>query len=478
MKICHIAGLLALPGALLLVVPEAQADPTRLWSTYYGNGDADGAYDVDLDGDDGVVTVGVANDSSGIAGNAVGYTTFDSTYNGGGDGFVTRFDASGSRLWGTFFGGDEADLLRGVAVDGDDSSIAFGTSQSTGLATLGDTTLSGASDGVLVKFAANGARSWSTYLGGNDDEEGLGVCVSPRGAIYVVGQTDSTSGLAFNANHQGALAGPADAFIARFEANGTLTWATYYGGEDGKTEASACAVDIKENVWVGGTTKASEGIALDGYDETYGGNGDGFVAMFDLEGTLVAATYYGGNGVDSVNGVTVVAEDAFHVFIGGYTDSDNTGDVIADDGTTRDGFSDGFVAKLDNILTTREWGTLIGGETDESVLAIDHDGLGLVLSGSTGSMTGIATVDGHQTSLGGDYDGFFATMDADDGAPYYATYIGGDGVDLSFGVTGNLGFAAVATAAQSSGLASVGAWDTTFTSPIDALISYFRLFTP
>jgi hypothetical protein len=475
----NIVGLFGLPAALFILVPEAHADPTRLWSTYYGDSGENGPYGVDLDGDDGVVAVGVGDTTSGVAGNAVGYTTFDATYGGDGDGFVTRFDASGSRLWGTYFGGSDVDILRSVAVDEGDNTIAFGTTASaSGLATVGDTTLSGAVDSVLVKFAPGGTRTWATYLGGDGEDEGTGVCVTLEGAIYVVGRTTSTSGLAFNAGHQSALAGPADAFVARFEADGTLRWATYYGGPQGETEARGCTTDAKEYVWVVGKTEASSGIALNGYDESYAGEGDGFVALFASEGELVHATYYGGTGVDAINGIACNPYEATHVYIAGYTDSANTGDVIADDGTTRSGFSDGFVAKLDHGLGVRAWGTLFGGEFDESVLAIDHDGEGLVLSGYTASTTGIATVDAQQTSAGGDYDAFFAAMDPSDGDPYYATYIGGVGLDMAFGVAGSLAFAAVGTGARSSGLASPGAWDTTFSPDLNALLSYFRLYTP
>lgn len=467
----------ALTGTFLLAVPAAHASPTRLWSTYYGGESDEGIYGLDLDGDDGVVVVGVGDSTTGVAGNAVGYTTFDSSYGGAADGYVARFDAAGDRLWSTYFGGDDLDTLRAVAVDGDDNIIAVGVTQSaSGLATVGDTTLSGGSDAVLVKFAPDGTRTWATYFGGNDVETGFGVCVSPTGAIFIVGSTKSTTGVAFNAATQSTLVGTSNAFIARFEDDGTLTWATYYGGA--VTQAQACAVDPKEYLWVTGTTTSTTNIALDGWDNTHNGSTDAFVALFDQDGELVRGSYYGGSDFESGYGITVDPESSGAVYVAGYTDSENTGDVIADDGTSLTGFRDGFVARFNVTLDDRVWGTYFGGENGEVFYDIEYDGEGLVLSGYTDSTTGVATLDGHQTVAGGDYDGMFVAMDASDGSPYYATYIGGGDIDQSFGVAGNFATAAVATADQSGGLASVGAWDAIFDGDLDGLISYFQMYTP
>jgi len=71
--------------------------------------------------------------------------------------------------------------------------------------------------------------SYSTYLGGSDYDEGLGIAVDGSGSAYVTGYTFSTDFPTLNPiqTYQSA----ADAFVTKFSSSGnSLVYSTYLGG--------------------------------------------------------------------------------------------------------------------------------------------------------------------------------------------------------------------------------------------------------
>lgn len=56
----------------------------------------------------------------------------------------------------------------------------------------------------------------------------------------------------------------------KFNHNGVRQWATYYGG-NGEDYGVACSVDNLGNVLLAGETTSATNIAINGYQNTYGG---------------------------------------------------------------------------------------------------------------------------------------------------------------------------------------------------------------
>ncbi len=73
-----------------------------VWSTYYGGSTAgEGGYGCAVDGNGNVIVTG----TTGSTDFPVTQGAFQSTHAGGSDMFILKLDASGSRLWSTFYGG-------------------------------------------------------------------------------------------------------------------------------------------------------------------------------------------------------------------------------------------------------------------------------------------------------------------------------------------------------------------------------------
>ncbi|WP_143141543.1 hypothetical protein [Nannocystis exedens] len=478
---------LALSAGILVAgaAAEAHADPTLLWSTYIGGVDGSTSYDVCFDGNAALISAGITASSTGIAGSTAGNFTHDATLSSLHDAYITKFDSAGTRLWGTYYGGSGNDWFNKVTAAPGDFVFAVGNTASPNtnnvIATLGDTTLDGAQDAMLVKFSATGSRQWGRYLGGNGIERGQGVCAASSGTVYVVGATTSTNLETNSGSHQPDKAGDEDAFIAKITSAGDLVWITYYGGDDGETAAQDCVVDRFNNIYVVGATYASNGIALNGWDNTHTGSRDAFLAKFNTNGVLLEATYYGGTGDDVANAVDLDASN--NVYIAGATTSPDTSlDLIDTIGTSLEGDQDGFVVMFDTTLS-RVWGRYYGGTealwATEGFHDLEIEGNAVLLSGNTSAADNISTSDAFWTDFGGEVDGMFVALDSTNGDEFFATYIAGTGEDADdrgWGVAGTFAHAAVAGAAGGPGIATAGAHDSVFDGG-EAFLMLIRMFS-
>lgn len=153
--------------------------------------------------------------------------SFDTTFNGGGDAFVTKLTRDGSGLeYSSFLGGSATDGGNGIAVDVlGRATVTGGTRSSDFPTTAGafDTTPNGDIDAFLSTLAPNGSQLVSsTYLGGTGFDSGLGVAVDRRGAASVTGETDSTDFPTTPGAFDRTLNGELDAFLVKASSAGRL----------------------------------------------------------------------------------------------------------------------------------------------------------------------------------------------------------------------------------------------------------------
>src|SRR2546429_9199233 len=104
------------------------------------------------------------------------------TFGGGTDAFVTKLDPSGSTLvYSAYLGGISTDEGRGIAVDAAGNAYVTGKTASLDFpTTVGafDTTLGGSTDAFVTKLDPSGSTLvYSTFLGGNNTDERLGIAL-------------------------------------------------------------------------------------------------------------------------------------------------------------------------------------------------------------------------------------------------------------------------------------------------------------
>jgi hypothetical protein len=301
----------------------------------------------------------------------------------------------------------------------------------------------GATDAFLVKFNASGLRQWGTYYGGSDQEYGMSCVTDTSGFVYLSGQTKSTTAIATPGSHQTVYRGGyyfGDAFLVKFNSAGVRQWGTYYGGSE-EDRGWSCATDSLNNVYLTGVTNSSQGISTTGSHQVFlqgSGYGDGFLVKFNSAGVRQWGTYYGGFGNDQV--FACIADPSGNIYITGETFSFGNG--IATPGSHQPDCNggvyhgDAFLAKF-NTNGVREWGTYYGGPDDEmfswwsSALAID-DSSNIYLAASTYSISEIASSGSHQEALSigiiGSQDAFLVKFNSA-GVRQWGTYYGDIGED-------------------------------------------------
>jgi hypothetical protein len=161
-------------------------------------------------------------------------------------GFVSKLTADGSGLvYSTYLGGGPSDVAIGIALDASGNAYVTGVTESSEFPTTpgvvqpqpGDNRLCFyrlCTDAFVTKLNASGtALVYSTYLGGDMFDEGVGIAVDTAGNAYVTGSTSSFTFPTVQA-FQPRLGGESDAFVAKLNATGsTLVYSSYLGG--GKT---------------------------------------------------------------------------------------------------------------------------------------------------------------------------------------------------------------------------------------------------
>lgn len=376
-----------------------------LWATYYGGSSDDYGRAVSTDASGNVYMAGSTSSSSAIATSGA----YQTTYLGGDDAFIVKFNAAGAIQWGTYYGGTNSDYAFGMAIDVSGNVCITGqTMSSSGIATSGSfrTYVSGSYDGFLAKFDGTGAIQWGTYYGGSSADYGYGVATDAAGNIYIDGYTASASTMTTTGAYQTVLDGIYDAYLAKFNSAGTIQWATYFGGDNADI-GYGLAVTGAGDVYLAGYTYSTTSLATTGaYQTVYGGGSDAFLAKFDNAGSLQWATYYGGSALDEAHSVGIGA--AGDVYITGMTQSTA---AIATTGAHQPVFGGGIDAFLAQFTSAGAlgWATYYGGSSNESAKFLSvGDSQNVYISGYTQSTTAMATSGAYQTTLGGGTDAFLA----------------------------------------------------------------------
>ncbi len=395
---------------------------------------------------------------------------------GGSDAFLVKFDAVGVRLWGTYYGGDENDNAHGVATDNSGNVYIVGNTESlSGIATAGayQTSHNNSDDCFIAKFNSSGVRQWASYYGGSDVDFGLDVATDASGDVYLAGFTEGSTTLASAGSHQTSFGGNSDEFIVKFNSSGARQWATYYGGTGEELEPKV-TTDVSGNVYLTGRTQSNSAMATAGSHQSFNnGDDDVFVAKFNSSGVRQWGSYYGGTNSELTPCVTT--DQSGNVYLGGKTNSTSS---ISTSGAHQQNFGgswDGFIAKF-NTNGVRQWASYYGGSAEDGAGGIATDQSGNVyLTGPTMSSAGMATAGAYQTVVYGQ-DAFLTKL-SPSGTRAWGTYYGGPGAEEGFGlaVDASNSIYLCGFTPSTSNVATTGAHQTAFGGDVsDAFLAKFN----
>ncbi|MFB3896913.1 MAG: SBBP repeat-containing protein [bacterium] len=205
-------------GLLDIYITKLNSDGTALvYSTYLGTAVQEHISDIAIDGSGNAYLSGYTNST-------VFPTTpgaFDTTYNDGGDIYITKLNPTGSGLiYSTYLGGSGFENGLSIAVNG--SGNVYLTGQTISLdfpTTVGafDTSFNGVQDAFILQLnSAGSGLLYSSYLGGNDNEYGHGIAVDEQGNTYVGGETYSSDFPTTTSAYDRIFHGIHDVYITKF----------------------------------------------------------------------------------------------------------------------------------------------------------------------------------------------------------------------------------------------------------------------
>jgi Secretion system C-terminal sorting domain len=380
------------------------ANGVRLWGTYYGGASNDLAWSCHIDGSGNIYLSGTTRSTTGIATPGAHRTTLSGTLY---DAFLVKFDVNGARIWGTYYGGTGNEVGYSCKTNASgDVYLAGYTASTSNISTAGahQTAFGGIVDGFLAKFNSSGVRQWGTYYGGTNTDEIRACSIDASGDIYVVGRTASGTGISTAGSHQVTFGGTNDVLFAKFNSAGARQWGMYYGGV-GSELGFACTVDPSGNIYIAGQAASSSAIATVGAHQTaYAGLNDGFIAKFNNSGVRSWGTYYGSGGTDIAYACTT--DPSGNVYLAGETSSSTAISTADAHQTIYAGGTDAFLVKFSST-GTRDWATYYGTNVGDYAYSCVSQGVDNVcLAGYTSSTTAIATPGSHQSALGGGTDAF------------------------------------------------------------------------
>jgi hypothetical protein len=334
-------------GGLDGFVAKLNASGTALvYSGFIGGSGLDRGWRIARDSSGQAYVAGMT--SSSEASFPVTALAYDTTHNGGQDGFVAKVAADGASLvYCTYLGSPGTDAMGGIAVDSSGRAHVTGNTDNATFPAFHGPAHAGSADVFVTRFSATGGwLEFSRFLGGSDIDFGQGIALDASGSFYVTGQTRSSN---FPRTSLQTFQGGYDAFVAKLDSSGTLVYSGLIGGS-GSDQGFAIAVDASGNAYVAGQTDSTPAQffpVTDGPDLTHNGAEDAFVAKVNAAGSaLVYCGYIGGSGSDYANGIAV--DGAGQAYLTGYAASTQAQGfpVTVGPDLTHNATADAFVVKL------------------------------------------------------------------------------------------------------------------------------------
>lgn len=332
------------------------------------------------------------------------------------------------RVWATYLGGSLHDFGDGgITANQNGEVYVVGKTSSTNFpVSVGafQTTMAGAGDVSIGKFDSNGGLVWATYYGGSIGDNG------GKGGITIDPNGDIiVHGFTLSNNFPitiGAFSGGIDAFLIKFNPNGIRQWATCYGGAGGDLGVGGVVTDANGNIYVHGLTWSTNfPVSAGAFQGAFAGNQDVYLAKFSGAGNMLWGTYYGGSDFEvGVGGLTI--DPSGNLFLFGNTRSTNLPISTGAYQTTLGGATDNFLAKF-STNGNFLMGTYLGGNSDEYTYGsgITTDQLGNVyVHGQTKSWNFPVTTGAFQPSLVGLKETYISKFTGAGGL-IWSTYFGG-----------------------------------------------------
>jgi len=429
---------------------ELVIDPVLTYSTYLGGSGGDTAFSVVVDSSGDAYVTGVTASTNFPVSSSV----YQTTNQGDGDVFVTKFNPAGNGiLFSTFLGGTGDDIPAQILLDPAGDIFLVGSTTSVNFPTTSavfQPSYTGDQDAFLTEMKPDGsALIYSTYIGGTGIDYGTAVTLDSSGNAYVTGSTNSTDFPTKNPFQLGND-GLYDAFVTEVSPTGALVYSTYLGGSL-SDYGTGIAVDGSGDVYVSGYTYSTDFPTQNPMQSTLAGGSDIFITKFTPgSSALLFSTYLGGSSLD--RSLAMIVDSTGNIYLTGDTQSPNFPVTANAYQSTLVGTDNAFITKVAPGGSVLVFSTLFGGgATDQaSALALDS-AKNVYITGFTQS-SNFPLLDAFQNVMGISGAGTcqstnlvnlapnylcpnaFVAKFTPSGIPVYSSYLGGNNTNSGQGI--------------------------------------------
>ena len=263
----------------------------------------------------------------------------DGQTNSGGssDAFLTKYSADGTKAWTKLLGTSGYDRAHALTTGLDGSIYVSGWTDGA----LDGQTNNGGADAFLTKYGADGTKAWTKLLGSSTHDYAYALTTGLDGSIFVGGNTNGAVDGQTNS-------GQADAFLSKYNTDGTKAWTKLLGTSRSEV-TTALTTGLDGSIYVSGFTES----ALDG--QTNSGSNDAFLTKYSADGTKAWTKLLGSTGSDIARALTTGLDGSIYV-------SGSTNGAL--DGQTNSGSNDAFLTKY-SADGTKAWTKLLGTSSPE-----------------------------------------------------------------------------------------------------------------
>lgn len=303
----------------------------------------------------------------------------------------------------------------------------------------------------IINYSPLGSPLWATYIDGIGNIMGSCLATDASQNSYAAGYYGASTITFHNADNSPptitlTTSGQNDAFIVKYDSNGTTLWAAHVGGT-GTTQSLGIATDVRGDVVISGRYDDSSPITIYNADASPFGTLPStsmqlntFAVKYNTDGTAQWAARITGGTANSGNKITIDASQNVYM-IGEYlflpvtiynSDGSSSGIILPCSGT-----KDTFIVKYNSVGTVI-WATRVAGSAVDSGTSIKTDRTGAVyvtgeylsnpitVYNADGSVFNTLANDGFRNS-------FIIKYDSAGGAQW-STRIGGNGLDEASGI--------------------------------------------
>jgi hypothetical protein len=417
-------------AAATLAAQTPQDDKRLIFSTYLGGDRTDDAPAVAVD-EQGHTYVAGRTDSRDFSGTGFGQINLNYALP---KAYLTKYSPDGKQiLWSHIIGGSSNTRANAVAVDRLGNVYLAGTTGARDFPLLKPVQdkQTGLNIAFLMKFDPEGQLLFSTYFGGDRNEEGLALAVDSQLNMYLAGRASSTNIPVKNALQPAQAGGGQDGFIAKYTPDYQLEWATYLGGTAGTDNIYAIAIGPDDALFVTGESMSPK-LATENAWLREPVSYSSFVAKIAPAGDAVLWFSYIGHRSGYTKAQALAVDAHGRAWVGGITSAKSwpmTENAFQPQ--YAGGHRDGFLLRMSADGSAAEYATYLGGsftgerDPDDTVEAIRVDWRGHVyITGETFS-SDFPTHRAVQPWAGGAVESYLLRLDPDNKQIISSTFWGG-----------------------------------------------------